>query len=151
VVGIHMGNDSRRNIRQRIRLRPIVICRLYPAHYPEAAYVVNVQHFHSIKGKVIEVYPVPAVGVALQVKGTGFRNLGLRNSLYFSHQRDSRGAQRIAICVGLRDQQTGARIGLQVLRVHRHGADKKYRTASRVQPVGHHRPEREAGPLARNG
>jgi hypothetical protein len=35
-------------------------------------------------------------------------------------------------------------IGLQVLRVHRHSADQEDGTASIVEPIGHHRTERES-------
>src|SRR6266481_6077409 len=38
---------------------------------------------------------------------------------------------------------------MQVLGVHRHGADKKYGTAKIVRRIGHHRTERESGKLSR--
>ncbi len=51
----------------------------------------------------------------------------------------------------LRHQQAGARILLQILRVHSHGADEEEGPSLTVQGIGHQRPERKARPLARKG
>src|SRR3954451_8978968 len=57
-----------------------------------------------------------------------------------------KGARRV-----LRDEQTGMRSGLQVLRVHGHGADQEDWTAMIVESVGHYRTERESWLLSRQG
>jgi hypothetical protein len=56
-----------------------------------------------------------------------------------------------ALHVLLGNKQAGTGIGLQVLRVHGHCADKEDGTAVIVQPVWHHRTEREPWLLSRQG
>jgi hypothetical protein len=51
--------------------------------------------------------------------------------------------------VRLHHKQVGARIRLQVLRMHGHGGDGEDRTPVVVEPVGHHRSEGEPRSFAR--
>jgi hypothetical protein len=67
VIGVHVLDDTVRRVRQRIGLPAIVILRGHPAHHAESAHVVNVHHLQAIKCKILEVHPVFAVRIALQV------------------------------------------------------------------------------------
>ncbi len=40
----------------------------YPAHYSEAAHVININDVHAVERKVVKIYPILAVGVTLQVQ-----------------------------------------------------------------------------------
>ena len=64
----------------------------------------------------------------------------------------------ILVVVGAQDDPTalvargrGARVLVQILRVHGHGADQEDWTAMIVEPVGHYRTERESWLLSRQG
>src|SRR5208283_1493129 len=67
MVGIHVLHDVALVLRQRIRLCLGVLRGSYPSHESEAAYVINVQHIHSVKEEIFEIDPVFAVWVTRQI------------------------------------------------------------------------------------
>src|SRR6267378_6259113 len=75
VIGIHVLDDVGCSVSQRVGLPTVIFRGRDPAHHPEATYVVNVHHVHPVKGKVVKVHPVFAVGITRQVEFPCFSHL----------------------------------------------------------------------------
>jgi len=87
--------------------------------------------------------------VTVEVELARVRHLGLRDWHNISYDGDPRRAQRLAVGgVSLGYEQAGARIRLQILRMHGHGADEEDGAPPSVQPIGHDRAEGETGLFA---
>jgi hypothetical protein len=118
---------------------------LYHSGLANVTWVLMLIHnVHAVERKVFKIYPILAVGVTLQVQLAYPSQLGVRYRMNISYQRDPRCAQRFAVFVFLGNQQAGAGVGLQVLRMHSHGADQEYRTTVIVQSVRHYGTKRES-------
>src|SRR5689334_13048910 len=89
-----------------------------------------------------------AIGVAFEIELPCRRHFRLGDGRDISKQRDPRRAERIAAGIRLDDEETRARIRLQILRVHGHCADQKYRPAAVIESIRHYRSEWESGLLA---
>ena len=75
--------------------------------------------------EVREGDPVAAVLVARKVSVAVCVMVLLGNGQGFAHKRRARGAKRLAVGAGLRQEQAAARVGAQVVRVHGHVADQE--------------------------
>jgi len=116
MVVVHMLNNVTAVINQRIRLRLKVLSN--PSHYSKAAHVVDVQHVHAVAGEIVKIDPVLGVRITREIERTSFRHIRLGQSYNIVDQRDSRGAERLISNIGLRHEQAGTRIPLQVLGIN---------------------------------
>src|SRR5215470_2687854 len=128
-----------------------------PVHGREPAHEVDVRHLESPESEVLEVDPIGGPRLTLEVALTRGRALRHGHAEGTAHERHPASGQRIIGPAGLRDEQARPRIGLEVLRVHGHGADKEERRAVIVGGIrrdGTERmprvPARERGERARS-
>ena len=122
-----------------------------PAHHPEAAHVINIDDVQAKEGKIVEVHPVLTIGVTFQVESSCFLHLRSAKDRCVAHDRYPRGPKWITASFRLDYQKAGARILLQVLRVHGHGANQEKWASPAIQGIRHERSERKARPLPRKG
>ena len=145
MIGVHVPDDFRAGFGQRIGVCASVLLRCHPAHHAEAADEVNARNLQPVIREVAVFLPVAGVLIPGEIQLANLFGGRFRGHAEKGHA--SR-AQRVARSVGLGDQETGARIQVQVLRVHGHAADEEYRTAAGVGRVGHKGAEWEARDLA---
>ena len=89
--------------------------------------------------------------MTFQIEPPRFPNLGTGDKSDVTHQGHPAGPEGVAACVRLGHQQAGARILLQVLRMHGHGAYQEDGSSLAIQPVGHQRAEGKARTFAGKG
>ena len=90
VIRVHVLDDSGHCVGQRVRIRGAILGGRNPAHHAETAHIVDVKNLHPVKGKIVEVHPVLAVFVSLQVEVAHVRQLFLCDPQDISNQRNSR-------------------------------------------------------------
>jgi hypothetical protein len=149
VVAVHVLDDAGGQVGQRVRPGAPVLPRGHPVHGPEAADEVHVLHTQTPEGEVLEIHPVLRLGVARQVGRARGGPLVLGQPSRSAHERDASASERVVLPSRLDHEQTGSRIGREILGVHRHAADQEQRAAALVGHVRHHRAEGSAGVLAR--
>src|SRR5271157_1891045 len=137
MVGIHVLHDVALVLNQRIGLCLGVLRGSYPSHHSEAAHVIHVQYILSVKEEILEIDPVLAVWITRQVYRTRGSQLWLRYSDNTPYQRDSGRTERVTAGVRLGQKQAGARVCLQILRMHGHRADQENWAPLVVQRIRH--------------
>jgi hypothetical protein len=137
VVSVHVIEDALGGVGEGIGLGSGVLRCGYPTHDAEASNVVNVDGFEAEEGEVGEVDPVLAVGMGLEVELASFGLLYVWELQDVAHEGDACGSKDVAVRGGLGYEKTGARVGLEVLGMHRHRADEEERSARGIQSVGH--------------
>jgi hypothetical protein len=151
VVGVHVVEDALRCVGERVGLGGCVVRGGDPAHDAEAADVVDIDGVKAEEGEVVEVDPVEAVGVGLEVEFACFGLFFVGDLGDVADEGDTGRAEDVAVGCGLGDEEAGPWVGLEVLGVHGHGADEKEGAAGGVEGVGHEGAEGEAGLLAGEG
>jgi hypothetical protein len=148
VVGVHVREDAVGGVGEGVGLGEGVIGGGDPTHDAEATDVVDVNGVETEEGEVVEVDPVVAVGVGLEVDLAGFGLFGFGELEDVAEEGDAGGSEDVAVGCGLGDEEAGAGIGLEVLGVHGHGADEEEWASGGVEGVGHEGAEGEAGLFA---
>jgi hypothetical protein len=137
-----MLDDAGSGVGQRVGRRRAILRRRDPVHGGEAADEIEISDLQPPEREVIEVRPVAGALVAGEVGSARRAEVRLRHTRRGAHQREPPGRQWITGPAGLGDQQTGARVGFEVLRVHRHRADQEDRPTVDVERIGHDRRKR---------
>ena len=150
MISVHVLENARGCVGERIGARALVVGSFHPAHHTESANIIKIDHLHAIEREVLEIDPILAVLIAGQIKLAGRGHVRLGDPLNVTNQRDSGGSEWIGIGFQLRNEQAGAWVGLQILGVHGHAADEKNGAALVVEPIGHEGTERKARLLARD-
>src|ERR1022692_4301749 len=145
-----MTQDSGGLVGERVRLASGILVRRNPAHDPKSANKVDVGRLHLVKTKIVKIHPIAGILVAAEVQFPHRAGFRLWDRQYYANEGNTGGAQGVLAAL-LHDQQAGARIRLQVLRMHGHAADEEHRPALFVGAIGHHGAEGEPGLFARVG
>src|ERR1035438_942839 len=119
-----MSQDAGRGLGQRVRGSVLVVSGLDPTHHAEAADVIQIDRLKPEETEIGEVYPVPAILVASEVRLPGGSNLSIRHRHSVSYEGRSGSPKRVAISARLRDEEAASRVSLQILSVHGHIADR---------------------------
>jgi len=110
----------------------------------EPADEIDRRHIQPEVREVGVVLPALRALVTSQVQIPNFGRIRFGGGAEECHARR---AERIPGNIGLRNQQAGSRVLLQILRVHGHAADEKHGAAPRVDGIRHHGSEWNAGVL----
>ena len=141
VVAVHVLDDARRALRERIGPSRRIGLGAHPVHRGEPAHEVDLGHFETPEGEVVEVHPGGRLGMALEIARADGGEIRRGERSCLAHQGGARGGQRIVRPARLGHEQTRAAIGLQVARVHGHAADENEGPAALVGSIWHHRAE----------
>ena len=68
VVSVHVLDDFRGGVGQRISFPSGVFIGGHPTHHAKTSHVVDIDHLHSVEGEVLEVHPIPGVFVPRQIE-----------------------------------------------------------------------------------
>ncbi len=141
MVAVHVLDDARGALRERVGSGAGVGLGAHPIHRGEPAHEIDLDHLETPEGEVVEVHPGDRFGMPLEIARAGGGEIRRGDWSRLAHQGGARGGQRILRPARLGHQQTRARIGFQIPRVHGHAADEDEGPAALVGSVRHHRAE----------
>ncbi len=150
MVSVHVREDARRGLGQRVRGSMFVVLGLDPSHHAKASDVVEIDGLEPEEAEVGEVDPVAAILVASEVSLPNASYIVLRHRFGIADQGCPGGPKRITVGPCLPDEEAASGVGLQVLGVHGHIADEEDGPPGRIEREGHQRTEGKTRMLAGN-
>ena len=142
---VHVLNDARREVRQRIGRGGSVIIGRHPPHHAKSAHVVRFRNGHAVEREITEIHPHLGLRMPFQVTLAHRCQIAIGHLGDGSQQRESRAAEGVFMPPFLAHQQARPRVAPQVAGVHRQRTDQERRTPLAVQTVRHDRAERPVG------
>ena len=114
-----------------------VVPGLDPTHYAKAPDVVEIDGLEPEEAEIGKVDPVAAILVASQVSLPSASYFVLRDRFGVANHGCSGGSKRITVGPCLADEEAASGVGLQVLGVHGHIADKEDGLPERIECERH--------------